>query len=346
MFGMLMASIRTLFHRPAAARPASEAEPVARPDDSPIARPGPAPARSVEALRRDLRVEVTTRAEILLAGLPRSLQTTDAPALLRSLVDDMDIVIRQPPLAARHALSVARDPHATTADLAALFEPDPGLTGALLQRANAAPDAPGRAPCATAAQAVERIGAAGVENLLLEHTFHTALGRTDGAYEQVVDMVWRHMVRTGPVAAACAPAFGVDSGRAHAAGLFHDAGKLVIVGRITSLRSAWQRDIRMPHHMLLWALRRLHEPIGALAAIAWGLGADVAGAIAVHHRQPPPATPDPLSEVCYLAERIDLARARGLALDWNAIWSEGALPGTPERIARRFGDDTLGTLAA
>ena len=133
------------------------------------------------------------------------------------------------------------------------------------------------------------------------------------------------MVRTAPVARHCA-AFGVDAEQAFAVALLHDVGKLVIFDRLASLRTARRRD-EVSAPAMSSALRLLHEPLGGLCALRWGLGEQAATAISTHHRDPIPAIPNVLSEMLCCAERVDLANVRQVPFDLDALWKNAGFSG-------------------
>lgn len=81
------------------------------------------------------------------------------------------------------------------------------------------------------------------------------------------------------------------------------------------------------------ALDRLHEPLGGIAAIAWGLPSAFARVIATHHRSPVPTWRDPLSETIYLTERLDIAMRNGTRFDIEDLWTRGGLT-TPFEVGR------------
>jgi HD-like signal output (HDOD) protein len=83
--------------------------------------------------------------------------------------------------------------------------------------------------------------------------------------------------------------------------------------------------------MLLKSLKRLHEPIGALAALRWGMDERATRAIAAHHREPLPDWDDPLNETLFVAEKLDLAATNGTPLDLDALWAKARLTGDLSR---------------
>jgi HD-like signal output (HDOD) protein len=237
-------------------------------------------------------------------------------------------LVRQPPVAAQRALALTRDTDTSVSKLVALVERDPTLGQALLRYANSAYYATDGGPCTSFAAAIQRVGMGGVHNVVLGALLNVLMCRPGGAYQVLAEKSWSHMVRTAPIARAFAPAFDVNTDEAYAIGLLHDAGKLVIFDRLGSLRTHLRRDLAIPYTSLAALLRMLHEDLGALAALQWGLGANIARAIAAHHRAPVPQVQDSLSEVLYLAERCDISVQHRRPIDLESLWRDGELTGS------------------
>ena len=282
---------------------------------------------------------ITERVNQLLAEIPESQTKSDAPTVFQMLADSLDTSIAQPPHAAQRALAVSRNPNSGVDELARLFASDPGLAQALLSHANS-PFYSGLGDhCSSLASAIQRIGSSGVESVLLSSTVRGVMCRPGGRYDALVDQVWSHMVRTGPIARQIAPAFGVEPERAFSMALLHDAGKLVMFEQVSNYRKNQRREVTLSLHQLLSALKRLHEPIGGLAALRWGLEERAVRAIAHHHRDPVPHHHDALGEVIYLAEKLDLAAINGIPVDLDALWVHGGLSGDSSAVRGILGED-------
>lgn len=280
-------------------------------------------------VRAWLELDVRVRLDSVNAALAREDRDSDAPAFLDAVASRFDAVVSQPPLAAQRALSVTRDPHANATRLVDLVETDPGLSQGLLRYANSAYYTTGAGRCVSLLNAVHRVGTRGVHNVVLRAMVDGLLCRPGGAFQGLVDLVWTHMVRTAPIARTIAARFGVAPDEAYALGLLHDVGKLVIFDRLGELRRQLRREVRFPPAVMSVVLRYLHEPLGGLAALQWGLGPHVAHAIATHRRSPVPDMFDRRCEMLYVAERLDLwrisARSEGDEAPLDEWWRDGAL---------------------
>jgi HD-like signal output (HDOD) protein len=285
-----------------------------------------------------LRDRIAERLHALLSELPPALQRTDAPVVLGRLAETLDTSIGQPAFAAQRALSVSRNQNSSVNEVARLFEGDPGLAQSLLRHANSSYYSGMGGTCASLATAVQRIGSAGVENVLLASIVQGMLCRPGSHYDALVKQVWSHMVRSAPIARDIARAFDLEPERAFALALLHDAGKLIVFENVSSFRRAHRREVNIPHHFMLWALKRLHEPLGGLAASRWGLPQESARAIAIHHREPPPEEEDRLSQVIYVAEKLDLCSVRANPPDVDAMWEAGRLTGDREAVRWLFSE--------
>lgn len=301
---------------------------------------GPLARRSDDAaaLRAWLEDEARTGVDALLNALATDGRTSDGQRLIESFQESLVGTIRQPPVAAQQALTLTRNLETPVGKLVELVQKDPTLGQSLLRYANSAYYSTGGAPCASLSVAVQRVGLAGVHNVVLKCMLDVMMCRPGGSCQDLAEKSWSHMIRTAPIARALAPAFQVATDEAYAIGLLHDAGKMMIFDRVASLRTVLRRDLVIPYSALSAILRMLHEDLGALAALQWGLGATIAHAIATHHRAPVPLLRDPLSEVLFLAERCDLSMQRGKPLNLDVLWRDGGLSGSRTMVDRVFAD--------
>ncbi|HEX8903972.1 MAG TPA: HDOD domain-containing protein, partial [Longimicrobiaceae bacterium] len=251
-------------------------------------------------------------------------QRAGAERLLVRLAVDVEMVIRQPSAAAREAYAVASDPACEVPALLRVVERDPTLARALLRHASsAAVGLP--TPPASVDDAVRRLGAKGVQIAMLAGMAESLLSRPAALYSPMAPHVWAHMVRTGPRARALARAFDVAPQEAFTIGLLHDVGKLVLFDLAAALREEFQREVRLPPQLVAEALRLLHEPLGGMALLRWGVDPRAAWAVANHHRGVPGAAPDRRSEVVFVAERLDVAVTSGRPVALDEWAAEGRL---------------------
>ncbi len=254
---------------------------------------------------------------------------SDALDLAQDLTQNSWEMIRRPPLAAQQILAVCGRREFALEELTRLIERDPAMTQSLLRHANSAWYATaGAVPVVAIGPAVQRIGTTGVYGSVMSRIIASELSRPGSAFRELARQVWDHMIRVAPLARSFARAFGANPEEAFTAGLLHDVGKLVIFDAIAELRRRKRRAIELPDEFLREALATLHESIGGLAALRWGLPGHYAEAILSHQRDPVPDEPSTLGEVLHLAERIDVATEAGTPVELDDIWESAALTGS------------------
>jgi HD-like signal output (HDOD) protein len=257
----------------------------------------------------------------------------DAGALLVRLARG-GAVVRQPPLAARGALALLRRRAYGLGEVVELLEQDPALSQALLRHANSAWYAGlSSQPLVSLTAAAQRVGGSGVHAAVMQHIIHAQLSRPGPGLDPMVGMVWGHLVRTAPLARGLAPLFRADPEEAFLAGLLHDVGKLVFFDGVAEERKRLRRDLELPPGLVKAALLLLHEPLGGLAVAEWGMDARLARIISTHHRGFVAPGDEPLSEVVYAAEAVDVARQRNGRVDLAGIWEAGRLSAPREEAS-------------
>lgn len=263
--------------------------------------------------------------------------TPDAAALIDMLDTSSDFVIRQLPAAARESIALCDDASISRAQLSARLGQDPALVQAMLRAANSVLISAGRQPVLRIDGALERIGMVAGRSVVLANCVDGLLSRPGAPFDGMVNDVWAHMIRTGPLAKVISPAFSIDGEESFSVALLHDVGKLVVFDLISALRTKNRRAVSIPTPWLTSLLQALHEPLGALAAFRWSMGARAAMAIGHHHRGDPDCVNSPLAEVIFAAERADHLTRRGEPLDLDDVWSAGRLSGSPFRAASAIG---------
>lgn len=273
--------------------------------------------------------QIDMRIETIAASIPRSVQD-DTRKFLTQVQYSKASTIKQAPGAAQRALATTQNLDSSLMQLVRIVEEDPTLSQGLLRFANSAYYAAGGGTVVSLTQAAQRIGVSGVQNVVLSTMVSGMVCRPGTEYQQMVDQVYAHMIRTAPIARAIARTFQTSPDEAFALGLLHDVGKLVIFDVIGTLRNQVRRDVSLNRTIVLQALNAVHEAVGGLAVLRWDLGPSVAHAIATHHRTPAPAELDRTSELLFIAERADHAFQGRYAMAPSAWWEEGSLTGSPE----------------
>jgi putative nucleotidyltransferase with HDIG domain len=181
--------------------------------------------------------------------------------------------------------------------------------------------------------ALDRIGVAGARAIIFANAVDGSLSRPGGHFNDMVTAVWNHMVATAPLARALAPAFSADPEEAFAIALLHDIGKLVVFDRMSILRSRVRRELQLSPTFVRDVLNQLHEPVGATAMEAWGMGERSARAIGAHHRRTGDTRPNPLAEVVFVAELVDHRSRREQPVELRRVWFDGRITASDTRVA-------------
>lgn len=266
--------------------------------------------------------------------------SSDVDALLRDLAAFNPSMIRQPMGVAQQLLDLLNRENYSGAEIARVIESDPAIAQALLRHANATwYEEDGAPPVASLLAAARRVGAKGVHAAVMSVIMEGGCIRPGAGLDELAKMVWDHMVRVAPMARQLAYGFGADADAAFTLGLCHDVGKLILFERIGELRKKMRREITFPSGFLSAALKDLHEPMGGLAALGWGLPPEFANSIASHHRDPPPDRRDPLSEAIFIVERLDLMIHNEQPFDLEALWKRGAVT-VPIETGSRLVEET------
>lgn len=274
-----------------------------------------------------IRTQLRRAAEQLREGYSRSGRYPDVTAILDG-ASQPGAVIRQPPMAAQAVLALMRRRNYGLNEVTALIERDPALSQSLLRHANSVFYAGlSTKPVVSIKAAIQRVGTKGVHASVMFEVLQGEISRPGGGLDRYARLVWEHLVRAAPIARSMARAFRADPEESFTLALLHDVGKLVLFDRIATERARLRRELELPVGFVAAALRDLHEPLGGLAVLEWGLDDRAATVVANHHRREDQVSYDALSEVVYVAERIDIALQGEGEPDIDAIWSEGRLQG-------------------
>lgn len=247
---------------------------------------------------------------------------------LRRVTEEITTLPTFPVVASRLIEEVAR-PDATSEEIGRILANDPALTARTLKLANS--DFYGfPRKVGSVDLAVLVLGPSTIRDLVLTSSVVQALGRSGSALEGL----WSHSMACGIAARALAERCRYRlTGDAYAAGLLHDVGKVVLRQQDPERFDAVLALCRAQSVPVEEAERGLfgsdHAEVGGWLAERWGLPAEIAEAIAFHHR-PDAATRNPaLTALVHiansLAERAGYSWAPGLdpapldASAWDAV---------------------------
>lgn len=296
------------------------------------------------AIRTRLQGQIAEHARRIVHELDRQPCVNDVRQVLDLVVNSEEATIRPIPTAAKRAMLLARNPQSNLRDVAEAFERDPSLAEGLLRLANSAWYRGGDDQVDSLREALQRTGSSGAEIVIMENALKGTLCRPGGAYDAMVAQVWLHLSRTAALSRSLANTFRVEPEQAYMLGLLHDTGKLVLFDAISEYRHRTRHHAKLPFNVTRTLLQELHEPLGGLALLRWGLDPELAAAVADHHRRSIPPTVDPAAELLFVAERADLALASGKPCDPAAWIAEGHLEMGEETLRRALDDATGGAL--
>jgi len=283
-------------------------------------------------LRGELHRGVAADIDHILSLFPSTGENSDAKDLLDSVRKSAAGNIPQPPVGAQAVLDLCQRQDYSLYQLTQLIEGDPSLSAALLKHANASWFSVGTTPVLELRAAAHLVGANGVRASVMSSILEGATSHPGPQFDETAHMVWTHMVRVAPIARELAPLLGAEPHAAFTLGLLHDVGKLILFNHISDLRRARRREVVLSDEFLSLAMTWLHEPLGGLAILEWGMDKPAAHVVANHHRRKKPEPEDVLTEVVFLAERIDVAEQRGQTLDIAPLWSKAELTGPLEKV--------------
>lgn len=279
----------------------------------------------------DVRRSLRTSLEKLEASLDPVERRGDALVFFERISRSGEKTVRQPPAAAQRALDLLRRDVAIS-ELVKLVEQDPVLAQSLLRFANSAANSTG-ARSTSLAESIRRVGTQGLRSVILSSMVEGTLCRPGSQYDGMVRQVWLHMIRTAPIARVLSPGFGVVPDEAFTLALLHDVGKLVLFDRLGTLRAELRREVKLTPQFMPRLLGELHEVLGGAAALRWGLGKAAVAVVSLHHRRSEPLEPNLAAECVFIAERLDLAMARGEPANLVRWFDEGRLQASYDAVA-------------
>lgn len=218
------------------------------------------------------------------------------------------------PAVAARAMTLARDPDATVADLARLVATDTALAARVLKISRSVTYLRTQPPH-TVQDAILVVGFQALRKILVAASARSVY-RADDA---VATRLWEHALAT----ALAADELAVDAGErrggdAFIAGLLHDVGKLVFhlsdplafggLGRADD-------DLEVERYGVT------HAAVGGCLAEQWGLESAVVEAITLHHA----------AEAQGLAERVVIAERIAHQLGFGSVATAAAPRSEPER---------------
>ena len=210
------------------------------------------------------------------------------------------------PGSAIQIMRLGKDPNAGASDYLEVIQTDPALASEVVRTSNSVLFA--RSLLLSSAEserldldeAIVRLGVSEIEKLAMLHSFNAKLFRVPG-HGALVDAVIQHGVTVSLASQAVADEINTSPTEAFLAGLFHDAGKLILLGTIATV----QRKLKWtaPNELVHSAFDAFHTAVGGLLCEGWELPEVIADAVRDHHA-PARAAGSPVSQAVYLGNRI------------------------------------------
>lgn len=191
------------------------------------------------------------------------------------------------PSVAQRIVAVAKQDHASSQQLSELVKMDPSFSAELLRFANSALFG-ARHSVSGLTQAIMMLGTDRVKTMASFVVLNRMVRYS--VKIQALRKVWLHSLATAIIAQEAATRMGIESDTGYTAGLLHNLGTL---GLMSAYPGEYSRMLEVSNDFgfdLLQTERDLfdidHCGAGAYLAHDWEFPAELAAAIAVHHREP------------------------------------------------------------
>jgi putative nucleotidyltransferase with HDIG domain len=202
-----------------------------------------------------------------------------------SVLGGGDLLPAFPATCARIELAL-RDPEVSISEIAELLAQDAGLAAGVLRLVNS-PYFGLRWPIKRLRDGVIYIGLNGIEAMVMSAA---VLGLAAGGHSGVLERLQAHSLFVARLARELASEDAAgegDSDLAYVSGLLHDAGALVLCGRMPRVFARFLLDCRATGRSLSSveeeSLGVTHAQIGACLLDHWGLPHEIVEAVAFHH---------------------------------------------------------------
>lgn len=263
-------------------------------------------------------------ADALRAALERALRVKDllANETLRRVAGSLSTLPAAPRMY-QELTAALEDPDSDVKKIAAIVERDVGMSSRVLKFANSAYFAFAKR-VSSIESAIVCLGTTAVRHLALTFEVFNAWGPARGP---AFDELERHSLLVARIARKLA-ANRAQADVAFAAGLLHDAGRLVLMSRAGEQFGAAIEEARrrcVPLHIVeAEVLGATHAEVGAYLLGLWDLPHDVVEPVAFHHSRPPRREPTDTAAVVSLAnalahEALDPAGARCERVDLSGV---------------------------
>jgi HD-like signal output (HDOD) protein len=231
------------------------------------------------------------------------------------------------PVIATRLVSMAADPEVPILELAKIISKDQVLASRLLGLANSAFFAAVQ-PVTTVTEAIVRVGANGVRNMVVTVCFSSQL-YDQNIYGAQGRALVDHGIGTAYVSRLIAERIDEPEDEVFLGGLLHDIGKLLILRQAFDHRR--RTGAQVPPEELAAALDTYHAHLGGLLVQRWRLPEALEEPVRLHHDWTQAVEPGTRTRLVYLANR--LSHRYGFGCDPDAYNL------TADPVFREFGLD-------
>jgi len=212
------------------------------------------------------------------AGAPAHDQTKLVEQLeaiiARKIANDQLVIPALPSVAAR-CIALLKNPDFSTREVSSILESDPVLAAKMLKVANSAAFG-GRNSVTSISQAVTRLGAIHLKNLIVEASARKLFESTDRRIAEANSKLWTHSVAVAVVARdLTAITGGGEPDTAYLAGLLHDVGKPIVATILLDVERAMQdmrkRAVWLNDAEWIEVIQRTHRKVAVPLGLRWEL---------------------------------------------------------------------------
>lgn len=211
---------------------------------------------------------------------------TNALGLFLRRVGEGDFEPPLMPNTVRRARKIGLDERASKSELEAVVQTDPGFAAQVLRLANS-PLFGGRSPATSLRQALERIGPAGLRDLLL------AVSTNEILVVPGDPSLPARLQRRGLAVAVCAQVLaetvGLEADEAFTAGILHDVGLPLAFGLIYAYRRQLPQSLVSSPELQRALAEQVHTTLGEQLGRAWRLPSALVEVLGQHHDPESPA---------------------------------------------------------
>jgi HD-like signal output (HDOD) protein len=225
-----------------------------------------------------------------------------------------------PPAVAAEVMALSRSRDVDLTKMAALLEKDGLLAGATLRIAQSARYC-GDRPVQTLREAVVRLGARGVHDVVLEAALSLRVFKTSNVgLQELMNRLRRHAVAVANAARVLCNYSALEGDHAFLCGLIHDIG---LATALIAIGEAPKRFGSPSPEALASGLSSIHEEAGGVVARAWNLSPEVQWVVTHHHQLVTGGFAHPMVATLILAEHLADEHGCGVDAPGSVVAIEG-----------------------